>query len=928
MLKRIGLLSLPICAVLLAGSAAAQTGLVAYWKLDEHIGATSFADSSGSGDAGTCSGTSCPVLGVPGVFGTAANFVKGGNYISIGNPANLNLGKGSFTYSLWVYVPASIGPYDMPLWKGGGSAGSPGFDMELGTGNWSANLADGSKSVQVVFGTETDNKWVLLTAVVDRSAGLFKAYRNGLPVASVGLGSLGSVSSSNPLYIGGVSSYRFNGAIDDVRIYNTALSSTDVANLYSGSAPAVSISISPSSVSLQAGGAQQFTATASGTTNTAVSWSATGGTISSSGLYTAPSTGGTYTVKATSAADSTKSASATVTVPAASGVQVSVQSPTTGATLSSPVLFAAAARSAYPITGFVVYANNQNVYQTNNSTLNGSASLAAGTYTVLIRAWDSTGAYGTSPAISITVGSSFGVSVSPSSVSLFGGGTQQFTANVTGTTNTSVNWSATGGTVSYMGYYTAPSLTGTYKVTATSAADSTKSASAVVTVKAPVSVAISPTSASLSAGASQQFTANVSGTSNTAVTWSASGGTISSTGLYIAPSTTGTYTVTATSVADTTKSASAALTVSSIAGTNRYISTGGVDSGSCTNAASPCHSFTYVDSIAASGDVVHVAPGSYNLTSSTCIVTNKSGVTWQSDVHGAATINGGGNCLYMWHSSSGSGHIKIFGFQFTGIQVNSSLSSVGMLLEGGQGNYEVAYNTFHDSGTSCTSSNCFASALDITPYSGGYTGRTCSIHDNTFYNLAVGLNGTYNGYGIYATCSNANGDADPRIYNNLIYNEGSIGIHMWHSANHIHVYNNTVDHARMGILVGTGDSGGTTGAIFDVSNNIVSNSYYGIYAEDGGGYTLSSSSTFDNNLTYNNSIDWGYNSANGKILTSFQAAKNITGDPLYVSPSSGNYFIGAGSPAATTGLHNSYTPALDLAGVTRPNPPSIGAYEP
>jgi hypothetical protein len=48
-----------------------------------------------------------------------------------------------------------------------------------------------------------------------------------------------------------------------------------------------------------------------------VTWTATGGTVSTTGLYTAPSTTGTYTVKATSVADTTKSASATVTVTAA-----------------------------------------------------------------------------------------------------------------------------------------------------------------------------------------------------------------------------------------------------------------------------------------------------------------------------------------------------------------------------------------------------------------------------------------------------------------------------------------------------------------------------------------------------------------------------------------------------------------------------------
>ncbi|HKS80457.1 MAG TPA: hypothetical protein VJR23_03050, partial [Candidatus Acidoferrales bacterium] len=304
---------------------------------------------------------------------------------------------------------------------------------------------------------------------------------------------------------------------------------------------------------------------------------------------------------------------------------------------------------------------------------------------------------------------------------------------------------------------------------------------------------------------------------------------------------------------------------------------------------SPCKTFSYVDSHAVSGDVVHVASGTYNLTSSSCIVTNTSGVTWQSDVHGAATINGGGNCLYMWHNSGSSGNIKILGFQFTGVQVNSSLNSFGVLLEGCNGGFEVAYNTFHDFGTSSPTDN-FGAALSVGPYgcgTGNYTGTTCSLHDNTFKNIAPGGAFTYNGYSIYAICGNDSGaQPDPVIYNNLIYNEGSIGIQLWHAANHTHIYNNTIDHARMGILVGTGDQGATNGTVDDVTNNIVSNSYYGIYAEDGGGYTLSSSSTFNNNLTYNNAVDWEYNN-NGttrSITSSFSNKNNITGNPAYMNP--------------------------------------------
>ncbi|MGB0110255.1 MAG: Ig-like domain-containing protein, partial [Terriglobales bacterium] len=104
-------------------------------------------------------------------------------------------------------------------------------------------------------------------------------------------------------------------------------------------------------------------------------------------------------------------------------------------------------------------------------------------------------------------------SISPVSAALLTGATQQFTANITGSSNTAVTWSATGGTVSSNGLYTAPATAGTYSVTATSQADTTKSASATVTVTTPpvVAVSVSPVSAALLTGATQQFAATVTG---------------------------------------------------------------------------------------------------------------------------------------------------------------------------------------------------------------------------------------------------------------------------------------------------------------------------------------------------------------------------------------------------------------------------------
>jgi hypothetical protein len=78
-----------------------------------------------------------------------------------------------------------------------------------------------------------------------------------------------------------------------------------------------------------------------------------------------------------------------------------------------------------------------------------------------------------------------------------------------------------------------------------------------------VGVAVSPKTAPLVEGASQQFSASVTGTSNTAVTWTATGGTISTAGLYVAGIAAGSFTVTATSAADATKYGQGSVTISS-----------------------------------------------------------------------------------------------------------------------------------------------------------------------------------------------------------------------------------------------------------------------------------------------------------------------------------------------------------------------------
>jgi hypothetical protein len=85
-------------------------------------------------------------------------------------------------------------------------------------------------------------------------------------------------------------------------------------------------------------------------------------------------------------------------------------------------------------------------------------------------------------------GASVGVQISPTTVNLFASQTQQFTPTVTGTANTNVTWSLSPGvgTLSNSGLYTAPSsITSSQavNVTATSVADTSKSATATVNLQ-------------------------------------------------------------------------------------------------------------------------------------------------------------------------------------------------------------------------------------------------------------------------------------------------------------------------------------------------------------------------------------------------------------------------------------------------------------
>jgi hypothetical protein len=366
----------------------------------------------------------------------------------------------------------------------------------------------------------------------------------------------GTVDSSVTWYVLGAAGgtvnatgtyYAPTGAIGSDTVYaqsnwDTSKNATATVNVTT----TVVVAISPPSATLNAGQKQSFSATVTGTANSAVTWSTSGGgSIDALGVYTAPSScTGSCTVTATSVADGTKSATATVTVTATPQISVSIspQSVSTnpGRTQSfSATVTPGSANQAVTwsiLEGTGGGSINNGVYTPPSS---------SGTYHVVATSVADTSKSAVA-TVDVTTGSPVAITISPTQVTLVPSATKTFIANVTGTSNTAVIWSAVSGTIDASGHYTAPSSPTTDTVTATSVADSTKQASASITVTNTVTVTVSPSSATVPSNGTRQFKATVTGTASPSIAWSASSGSIDANGLFTAPSGTGPVTITAT----------------------------------------------------------------------------------------------------------------------------------------------------------------------------------------------------------------------------------------------------------------------------------------------------------------------------------------------------------------------------------------------
>lgn len=218
-----------------AATASANSNLVGQWRLDQG-GGTVAADSSGFGDNGNLLG---PAAWIGGPGGGALEFDGALARVVVPDAPQLDP-TNQVSVSAWIERVGSPGAYKYVLSKGGhgciaasyglysGPNGGLQFYISRGHGTIYARSPDADQSVW-------DGRWHLAVGTFDGNT--IKLYVDGV---EVGTGTVWprpieyQLSDSNDLYIGAYPSCgeeNFAGAISDVRIWNTALTSSEVNEL-------------------------------------------------------------------------------------------------------------------------------------------------------------------------------------------------------------------------------------------------------------------------------------------------------------------------------------------------------------------------------------------------------------------------------------------------------------------------------------------------------------------------------------------------------------------------------------------------------------------------------------------------------------------------------------------------------------------------
>ncbi|MFA6994532.1 MAG: LamG domain-containing protein, partial [Candidatus Paceibacterota bacterium] len=202
------------------------SGLVGYWNFDEGSG-TIAKDTSGNGRNGTL--TNGPVW-TSGKVGGALSFDGSNDAVNTsGNSPSL---AGNFTISIWTRWNQFQNYGGIVFNYTGGTAPYFNFFLSsypstigfnLSNGVTIQNLSQSYASVNIAT-----NNWYLLDVVVDGS--FVRFYVNGT-LAQSAPQTVSSIGGSFPFSISH-SVNPFNGSLDDARIYNRALSASEISALY------------------------------------------------------------------------------------------------------------------------------------------------------------------------------------------------------------------------------------------------------------------------------------------------------------------------------------------------------------------------------------------------------------------------------------------------------------------------------------------------------------------------------------------------------------------------------------------------------------------------------------------------------------------------------------------------------------------------
>ncbi len=210
-------------------------GLVAYWKLNESATTSGAVDSSGNGNDGTYYGNASTTVGK---FGNSGVFAStSDSYINCGNNSVLNFNN-SMTVALWFKIDKFSAAYQNFLISHGSAELGEGFYILIYSNyNVRFHVGDGATSYLKAGegGTITTGQWYHLTAVIDDSSNMGYLYINGEKIDSNDISGYLIKDNDDDWKIARgkhTNFYPINGQIDEVRVYNRALSAQEVRKLY------------------------------------------------------------------------------------------------------------------------------------------------------------------------------------------------------------------------------------------------------------------------------------------------------------------------------------------------------------------------------------------------------------------------------------------------------------------------------------------------------------------------------------------------------------------------------------------------------------------------------------------------------------------------------------------------------------------------